>query len=96
MDGFPIYGPVPEPDLTLDECNFDPLHRRYHIRLKDQVNGTLPYCNGTDEALNWRYILGCYRGDLATLALQDSLTETVPEDCAKVDPRTLFDYTSSY
>lgn len=92
MDGYPIFGPLANPDAVLDECNFDPVNQRYHIRLKDQVDETLPYCNssGDDEAVNWRYIIGCYRGDLVGSALKDSLVESVAGDCVPVDPTTLF------
>lgn len=90
-DGFPIYGPVTNPDVVLDDCNFDVINQRYHIRTTAQVDETLDYCNGTDEAVNWRYIIGCYRGDLSQSAIKDSLVETVPSDCVVVtDVTTLF------
>lgn len=90
MDGFPIYGPLTNPDSVLDECNFDPVNNRYHIRLASQVDETLPYCNGSDEAVNWNYVVGCYRGDLAGSALLDSQVESLPSDCVATDPHLLF------
>jgi hypothetical protein len=64
---------------------------RYHVRSLDQVDDSLPYCNGTDEAVNWNYILGCYRGDLSRSALLESTITILPEDCVAVaDPSALF------
>ena len=86
MDGFPIYGPLSDPDSTLDECNFDAVNQRYHIRLLDQVDETLPYCkSATDESVNWNYIIGCFRGDLSQSALLDSTMETIPGDCTVIN-----------
>jgi len=84
MDGYPIFGAISNPDLVLDECNFDAATNRYHIRTKYQVDETLDYCDGTDEAVNWKYIIGCYRGELGSSAIKDSLVETIPVDCVEV------------
>ena len=84
MDGYPIFGAISNPDLVLDECNFDAATNRYHIRTKYQVDETLDYCDGTNEAVNWKYIIGCYRGELGSSAIKDSLVETIPVDCVEV------------
>ena len=76
-----------DPDFVFDECNFDVVNMLYHVRSLDQVDDSLPYCNGTDEAVNWNYILGCYRG----AALHDSTITSLPADCVSVaDPSALF------
>lgn len=88
MDGFPIFGPLANPDDVLDECNFDATNKRYHIRTKDQVDSTLEFCNGSDEAVNWKYILGCYRGDVSASIISDSRNGQVPGDCVAIEDVT--------
>lgn len=90
MDGFPIFGPLTNPDSVLDDCNFDVTNQRYHIRLKHQVDETLPYCDGTDEAVNWKYIIGCFSGDLSNSFIKDSEVDVVPGDCVAVNVNTLY------
>lgn len=93
MDGFPIFGPIADPDNVLDKCNFDSVNQRYHIRTKEQVDETLDYCNVGDDAehVNWKYIIGCYSGDLNRSAIHDSLVQELPADCVPVaDVTSLF------
>lgn len=86
LDGFPIYGPM-EDDSVLDECNGigDELNYRYHVRTLAQVDESLDYCT-TDgsAAVNWNYILGCYKGVLTTTSVDDSSTTSIPSDCVLV------------
>mmetsp|Transcript_19587 Transcript_19587/g.45604 ORF Transcript_19587/g.45604 Transcript_19587/m.45604 type:complete len:747 (-) Transcript_19587:236-2476(-) len=89
MDGFPIYGPLANPDSVLDGCNFDIVNNRYHVRMKDQVDGTLPFCRDENdpaglESTNWNYIIGCFRGDLTDSRIFDSTEKTLPGDCYEV------------
>lgn len=84
MDDFPIYGALDSPDSVLDECNFDAANGRYHIRTTDQVDETLDYC-GDDEAVNWNYIIGCYKGDLSSSAIIDASATELPNDCVAMD-----------
>jgi len=100
MDGFPIFGPVSDPDNELDICNFNPLTKRYHIRLSDQVDATLSYCASDaydDSSIehSWKYIIGCYSGDLTHSALKDSMAVDLPSDCQEVTSnqlQTWYDY----
>jgi hypothetical protein len=83
MDGFPIYGALDD-DSVLDECNgvgATAATYRYHIRTKAQVDETLPYCDGTSPAIQWPYILGCFKGDMTKSATVDSTTNALPSDC---------------
>ena len=55
MDGYPIYGPV-EDDSVLDECGGvgDSVNYRYHVRLVNQIDNTLKYCDlSGSEAIQW-------------------------------------------
>lgn len=75
LDGFPIYGSIPgskgDVDEVLDDCNgreFDDSYGyRYHIRAREQVNETWADNTGPDNTDNWKYILGCYRGEMPLL-----------------------------
>lgn len=78
MTGYTIFGTFDDSDAVLDECNFDAGTERYHIRTKDQVDETLEYCSGTDEAVNWNYIVWYYRGDLSRSAIKDSVVGKCP------------------
>lgn len=83
MDGFPIYGPIDDTSL-LDECNGigDTSETyRYHVRTKSEVDASLEYCDGTSPAVNWKYTLGCYHGDLTKSTVADSKTTALPADC---------------
>jgi hypothetical protein len=89
MDGFPIYGPLDDASV-LDICNGigDTSETyRYHVRTKaEEVGETLGYCDGTSPAVNWKYTLGCFHGDLSTSTVQDSKTGTLPADCVSEVP----------
>ena len=80
MDGFEIYGPLPD-DSVLDECNGLNVNGtyRYHVRTDAQVNQNLPYCNGNSTANNWRYILGCYNGNITQSSVSTQTQR--PSDC---------------
>lgn len=91
LDGFPIYGPVENPDDVLDECNGrldDDGKYRYHVREASDVDETSAYCLDKDHSaiVNWKYIIGCYKGPV-----DDTIVETwnaiidpeadLPDDC---------------
>ena len=84
IDGLTIYGALND-DSVLDECNgvgATAATYRYHsIRSKAQVDETLPYCDGTSPAIQWPYILGCFKGDMTKSATVDSTTNALPSDC---------------
>ena len=85
-DGFPIYGPVDDPDTLLDACNglgsaTTDAEFRYHVRTLEQVDEFGTYCDGTSPAITWKYVLGCYRGDLSNSRVDDSSTTALPADC---------------
>ena len=85
MDGFPIYGPLSNPDEVLDDCNFDKVNKRYHIRKLSQVDNNLDYCNGNSEAVNWKYIVGCFRGNVRKTLVKDNTSDKaiVHSDCVR-------------
>ena len=93
MDGFPIYGPLQDGMLhLLDECNFDKLTSRYHIRLPSQVEESQPYCKeGDEESVNWNYIVGCFVGDLVGSDLVDSVDYVLDDSCYPMDPSSYYD-----
>jgi len=90
MDGFPIYGPL-EDDSVLDECNGmtgEDGTYRYHVRKLDQVNTSSSYCNdgsadgGSLVAVNWNYVLGCFKGNVSMgSAIHDGNKTAIPDDC---------------
>ena len=83
MDGFPIYGPLDDASV-LDDCNGigDTSETyRYHVRTKAEVDESLDYCDGTSPAINCKYTLGCYQGDLSRSTVEDAKTGTLPADC---------------
>ncbi|KAG9247047.1 YHYH protein-domain-containing protein [Calycina marina] len=72
FDGFPIYGPLEgtkdEVDAILDECNGmdvpgSKYGYQYHARTRDQVDETATDNDGPDNSDNWKYFIGCYRGE---------------------------------
>lgn len=84
MDGFPIYGPLDDPDIQLDDCNGigDGTNYRYHVRNYDQVDQSLDYCNVSEpEKNNWNYILGCYAGSTAETFVRSPDGYSLPDDC---------------
>uniref|UniRef100_A0A7S4PJX8 YHYH domain-containing protein n=1 Tax=Paramoeba aestuarina TaxID=180227 RepID=A0A7S4PJX8_9EUKA len=87
MDGFPIYGPVSNPDSDLDECNgmkHDDGSYRYHVRTLDQVDGDASYCNGDSPAIQWNYVIGCWAGELGKTTVTDASDLEIPTDCQVV------------
>lgn len=91
MDGFAIYGPLSDLEVqSLDECNgllsLDGSYR-YHVRTLDQVDNTTEYCrsgyNSGDPLINWKYILGCYAGNIDNTNVVDASTYTLDEDCVE-------------
>lgn len=94
LDGFPIYGPVAN-QSTLDSCNGRMVNGsyRYHLRTAAQVqgggvhegdSGGVGYCNPSDPtspAIQWRYVIGCYRGSLKNTIQGDCSTMSLPSDC---------------
>uniref|UniRef100_A0A7S2SL57 YHYH domain-containing protein n=1 Tax=Rhizochromulina marina TaxID=1034831 RepID=A0A7S2SL57_9STRA len=65
LDGYPIYGPLDDPS-SLDDCNFveEGSSGRYHVRLLSQVNEDANYCRHSNPEVRWRYVVGCFHGDL--------------------------------
>ena len=69
MDGFPIYGALPEKvaERELDECNGRIVQGeyRYHLRYFRKEDMMKPYCSELHggAATNWRWIMGCFHGD---------------------------------
>ena len=91
MDGFPLYGPVAD-DSILDECNGrfldanDPSSYRYHTRHAGQIDSSLTYCqSGSSPVNNWRYILGCYKGNAENTIVrtQYNMWGNIPQDCVE-------------
>ncbi|KAG9239844.1 hypothetical protein BJ878DRAFT_18205, partial [Calycina marina] len=81
LDGFPIYGPLvgtkEEVDSILDDCNGidvadSQYGYQYHARSRSQVNESLTSNDGPNNTDNWKYFLGCYRGETYTTTLSDS------------------------
>ncbi|KAG9240882.1 YHYH protein-domain-containing protein [Calycina marina] len=81
LDGFPIYGPLnatkDEVDSILDDCNGidvadSQYGYQYHVRSRAQVNESLTTNDGPNNTDNWKYFLGCYRGETYTTTLTDS------------------------
>jgi len=86
LDGFPLYGILADTSV-LDACNGRMVNGQYqyHLRDKNQVNGSGPYCNGTSPAVLWNYVVGCFHGDL-TKTLVTSQTDSqaqLPSDCVE-------------
>ena len=84
MDGFRIYGAL-EDDSILDDCNgieVDGTYR-YHVRTRDQVNGTQEYCNGDSVVINWNYLLGCYAGSISRGRVLNANSYVLPDDCIR-------------
>lgn len=86
LDGFPIFGPVDDPDALLDECNGRTVNGnyQYHVRTHSQVDNNKDYC--VDEANGspvnqWNYILGCYSGSLSFTEVTDSSDYILDADC---------------
>ena len=86
LDGFPIFGPVDDPESVLDECNGRTVNGnyQYHVRTHSQVDNNKDYC--VDEANGspvnqWNYILGCYSGSLSFTHLSDSSDYILDNDC---------------
>jgi hypothetical protein len=81
------------PAYELDECNGVVLADgtyRYHTRNTNQVDSSLPYCSkkregvGNTAAVNWKYIIGCYKGELTQTVVRASNEDDVaalPADC---------------
>jgi YHYH protein len=73
LDGFPIYGATAgskeDADAVLDECNGrdvdDSYGYKYHVRTREQVDETLTDNAGPNNTENWKYFLGCYKGETA-------------------------------
>jgi hypothetical protein len=91
LDGFGLFGPVAN-QSELDTCNgrIDPSsgEYRYHMRRAEQVQagpthgGENGYCDGTSPAINWNYVIGCYKGTLTETKSGDCSTMSLPgEDC---------------
>lgn len=83
LDGFPIYRPL-DNNSVLDECNgigASAAEYRNHVCTLPQVNETLSYCNSTSPAVQWNYILGCFKGNMSLTAIYNSTTGTLPSDC---------------
>lgn len=97
MDGFPLYGVLKDPSV-LDGCNGVMVKGKYqyHIRTVDQVKGTGPMCNGTDPAILWNYIFGCFHGDLTKTKVLSSETSSIPSDCVKDDTMTVKGHAHKY
>lgn len=90
MDGFKIYGPLngtmEEVDAILDECNGIEVNGeyQYHVRTLDQVDGDSEYCfdNATySPVINWKYVLGCYSGDISISDAYDAAQYVLDDDC---------------
>jgi len=93
MDGFEIYGPLSDEEVNsgaLDECNGkigDDGNYRYHVRKITQVDGVAEYCVSgynnaeNDPRITWKYILGCYSGDISDTKVYDSRNYTLSDDC---------------
>lgn len=86
MDGFGIYGPL-EDDSVLDDCNGITVdgEYRYHVRSLDQVDENGDYCDGDSPAVLWRYVVGCYHGDISAVEVLSSDTADIPDDCVVVE-----------
>jgi hypothetical protein len=82
LDGFPIYQSMSDESAAsrLDTCNFDSGSQQYHIRKRSQVNES----HTCDQALAeddtpWKYILGCYVGDVNSSKIESCAGKTVTE-----------------
>ena len=104
MDGYKIYGPLngtmEEVDAILDECNGIEVdgEYQYHVRTLDQVEGDSEYCfdNATySPVINWKYVLGCYSGDISTSAVYDAAEYVLDDDCVEDDTPTASPTTNS-
>lgn len=89
LDGFKIYGYTNKPE-KLDECNGRKVkgEYRYYVRKVDDDVG-LPdeYCDDTNlGSTNWRYILGCYHGDVTKTKYGSAQQYTIPSGCVEVNP----------
>jgi hypothetical protein len=94
LDGFPIYGPLKgskdEVDKILDECNGRDFHDRtfgyrYHTRSRAQVDETLTTNDGPNNTDNWKYVLGCYRGQY-TKTVEEVDNDVCPNAKSKRTP----------
>lgn len=100
---YPLYGPLADADEnTLDSCNgrVESGKYVYHARTKGQVDAGpylkdnaagagKSYCAGTSPAINWRYMVGCYKGDTKSTVVADCSTKTLPADCKLVKSNNL-------
>ena len=92
MDGFPIYGALPEKvaERELDECNGRMVQGeyRYHLRYFRKEDMMKPYCSELHggAATNWRWIMGCFHGDHSKSSIihQDGEREGVCSGPGKV------------
>jgi YHYH protein len=91
LDGFPIYGPLngtkEEVDSILDECNGINVEGsqygyQYHVRTRDQVDEKLATNDGDNNTDNWKYFLGCYRGETYATEFTDSTGVCAAESTA--------------
>lgn len=89
MDGFKIYGPLPndvvdDPVDGLDMCNGrldSEGNYRYHVRTTDQVDENAVYCDGDSPVTRWNYIFGCYSGDISQSQIVSQVGYDLPDDC---------------
>lgn len=88
LDGFPIYGAIAgskdDADAVLDDCNGrdfdDSFGYRYHVRTRDQVDETTADNDGPNNTDNWKYVLGCYRGE-DSVSERDAVTVDTSVTC---------------
>lgn len=91
LDGFGLFGPVAN-ESELDSCNgridSSSGEYRYHMRTAEQVQagpthgGENGYCDGTSPAINWNYVVGCYKGTLSETKTGDCSAMSLPgDDC---------------
>jgi hypothetical protein len=88
LDGFPIYGAIAgskeDADAVLDECNGrdveDSYGYRYHVRTREQVDETLTDNIGPNNTDNWKYFVGCYKGESAVTG-SDAVDADIADAC---------------
>lgn len=96
LDGFPIFGYIPgtkeDADAFLDECNgrdFDDSYGyRYHLRTREQVDETAVDNIGPDNTDNWKYVLGCFKGE--TVVSEKDVAEDTDTSQACMDNKNTY------
>ena len=85
---FSIYGPLPaDSGIVLDECGGygeTVAEYRYHVRRFDEIDHLTDYCSDDSPAVQWGYVIGCYKGNLELASAHDSTVTALPVDCIEV------------